>query len=67
MPAHLPSNPQLAYLFQKLADYLALDGQSLYRILAYEKAVALFRVHPVSVAEMALRGDLRDLPGGAKR
>ena len=63
MPARLPSNPQLADLFQTLADYLALDGQSLYRILAYEKAVALFRVHPVSVAEMALRGDLRDLPG----
>jgi DNA polymerase (family 10) len=63
MPARLPSNPELADLFQKIADYLALDGQSLYRILAYEKAVALFRAHPVSVSEMALRGDLRALPG----
>ncbi len=59
----LPSNRQLADLFQKLADYLALDGQSQYRILAYEKAVALFRIHPTSVAEMAISGDLRNLPG----
>jgi DNA polymerase (family 10) len=59
----LRSNTALADLFQRLADYLAMDGQSSYRIIAYEKAVALFRVHPVSVAEMALRGDLRNLPG----
>lgn len=59
----LPSNAELADLFQKLADFLALDGESAYRILAYEKAVGLFRIHPVSVAEMALRGELRELPG----
>ena len=46
-----------------IADYLALDGQSAYRILAYEKAAAVFRDHPVSVAEMALQGELRRLPG----
>jgi DNA polymerase (family X) len=59
----LPSNTHLAHLFQTIADYLALDGESAYRILAYEKAVALFRIHPVSVAEMALNGELRTLPG----
>jgi DNA polymerase (family 10) len=59
----LPGNPELADLFQRIADYLALDGESAYRILAYEKAVALFRIHPVSVAEMALNGELRTLPG----
>ncbi|MCX8032394.1 MAG: DNA polymerase/3'-5' exonuclease PolX [Thermoleophilia bacterium] len=59
----LPSNGELAQLFQSLADYLALDGESLYRILAYEKAAELFRDHPVSVAELALRGQLRELPG----
>ncbi|MBC7294352.1 MAG: hypothetical protein H5T84_09710, partial [Thermoleophilia bacterium] len=58
-----PSNTQLAEVFQTLADYLALDGESQYRILAYEKAAALFRDFPVSVAEMALRGKLRTLPG----
>ena len=59
----LPSNAELAAVFQTIADYLALDGQSTYRILAYEKAAALFRDHPVSIAEMASRGELRDLPG----
>jgi len=53
----------LADVVQTIADYLALDGQSTYRIIAYEKAAALFRDHPVSVADMALRGELRRLPG----
>jgi DNA polymerase (family X) len=48
---------------QTIADYLNLDGQSAYRIIAYEKAAALFREHPVSVADMASRGELRKLPG----
>jgi DNA polymerase (family 10) len=60
---HLPSNAELAEVMQTIADYLALDGQSTYRILAYEKAAALFRDHPVSIAEMALEGELRRLPG----
>jgi DNA polymerase (family 10) len=59
----LPSNIEIAGVIQMIADYLALDGQSAYRILAYEKAAALFRDHPVSVAEMALQGELRRLPG----
>ncbi len=29
-----PSNPELAHLFQTIADYLSLDGESPYRILA---------------------------------
>jgi len=58
-----PTNAVLAELFQTVADYLALDGQSAYRIIAYERAAALFRDHPVSIAEMASRGDLRGLPG----
>lgn len=60
---HLPSNTELAQVFQTLADYLALDGESLYRVLAYEKAAALFQEHPVSIAELAAGGRLRELPG----
>jgi DNA polymerase (family X) len=59
----LPGNAELAHVVQMIADYLALDGQSTYRILAYERAATLFRDHPVSVAEMALQGELRRLPG----
>ncbi len=59
----LPSNLELADRFQAIADYLALDGAAIYRVLAYEKAATLFREHPTSVAELAAGGDLRTLPG----
>jgi DNA polymerase (family 10) len=62
-PTRSPSNARLAEAFQTIADYLALDGQSTYRVLAYEKAATLFRDHPVSIAAMASRGELRELPG----
>lgn len=59
----LPDNGELAAVFQTIADYLSLDGASVYRTLAYEKAAETFREHPTSVAELALRGGLRRLPG----
>jgi len=59
----LPDNGELAAVFQTIADYLSLDGASVYRTLAYEKAAESFREHPTSVAELALRGELRTLPG----
>ena len=63
-PRHpLPDNAELAAVFQTIADYLSLDGASVYRTLAYQKAAETFREHPTSVAELALRGDLRTLPG----
>jgi DNA polymerase (family 10) len=62
----LPSNSELAEVFQTIAEYLALDGESPYRVSAYEKAAALFREHPVSIAEAASRGALRELPGVGK-
>ena len=59
----LPDNGELAAVFQTIADYLSLDGASVYRTLAYEKAAETFREHPTSVAELALRRELRTLPG----
>jgi|LSQX01.1.fsa_nt_gb DNA polymerase (family 10) len=59
----MPSNPDLALVFQEIADYLSLDGESPYRILAYKKAAALFATHPVSIADRASRGKLRELAG----
>jgi DNA polymerase (family 10) len=58
-----PSNGELADMLCSIAGYLSLEGESPYRILAYEKAAELFRRHPLSVAESALSGRLRDLPG----
>ena len=62
-PDRLPSNSELAALFDTIADYLSLDGESTYRILAYTKAATLFREHPVSIAAMATSGELRQLAG----
>lgn len=62
-PDRLPTNAELATLFDAIADYLSLEGESTYRILAYSKAATLFREHPVSVAEMASRRELQQLPG----
>ena len=59
----LPTKRELADLFQTIADYLAFDGATVYRVLAYEKAAETFREHALSVAEMARQGNLRSLPG----
>lgn len=59
----LPDNTTLADLFQAIADYLSLDGASVYRTLAYEKAALTFREQPTSVSELTQRGELRSLPG----
>lgn len=59
----LSDNSTLADLFQAIADYLSLDGASVYRTLAYERAAQIFRDQPTSVAERARKAELRSLPG----
>ena len=66
-PDRLPTNAELATLFDAIADYLSLEGESTYRILAYSKAATLFREHPVSVAEMASRRELQQLDPVSRR
>ena len=58
-----PSNAQIVRLFDTIADYLALDGDSAYRVMAYERASRSLRDYPVSLADLAARGGLRELPG----
>ena len=58
-----PSNAELVRLFETIADYLSLDGETAYRMLAYERAARTFREYPVSIADLASRGGLRELPG----
>lgn len=62
-PPRMPGNGELAALFGQIAGYLALEGESIYRVIAYEKAATLFADHPLSIAEMAGKGELRELPG----
>ncbi|MHB8869771.1 MAG: DNA polymerase/3'-5' exonuclease PolX [Thermoleophilia bacterium] len=56
------SNAEVARHFQMLADYLSLDGASVYRTLAYQRAADTFRDYSTSVARLATEGRLRDLP-----
>jgi DNA polymerase/3'-5' exonuclease PolX len=58
-----PTNAEIAEAFQEIVDYLALEGESLYGILAHQKAAAVFREHPMSVAALARAGELRRLAG----
>lgn len=58
-----PSNARLAATFQAVADYMAFEGASKYRIIAYQRAADIFREYPASVADMAAKGELRSLPG----
>jgi DNA polymerase (family X) len=63
LPATLPSNARLAAAFQAMAEYLAFEGATKYRVIAYEKAAAVFREYPVSVAALVVKGKIRSLPG----
>ena len=62
-PSRLLGNRELADLFQLIADYLSLDGESVYRVLAYQKAADVFREYPTSVIQLARDGCLQTLSG----
>jgi DNA polymerase (family X) len=50
----LPSNAQLAELFELLADMLELDGADAFRLTAYRRAAARIRESAGPVAQLAL-------------
>ncbi len=58
-----PTNAALAGVLETIADYLSLEGASVYRIAAYQRAAESFREHPGSVAALATAGELQRLPG----
>jgi len=53
----------VAERFELLADLLEIEGAESYRVLAYRRAAARIRETPTAVAEMALEGKARALPG----
>lgn len=59
----LPANGDIAAMLARIARLFALREESPYRILAYEKAAEAIAEYPASAAELALRGELRTLPG----
>jgi len=66
MAKTLPRNADVAEQLDLLADILELEGEAAYRLLAYRRAAALVREQPGLVAEMALEGKAKDLPGIGK-
>jgi DNA polymerase (family 10) len=61
-----PRNPDVADRFDLLADILELEGAESFRVLAYRRAAQKIRETPGSIAELALDGKAKDLPGIGK-
>jgi DNA polymerase (family 10) len=66
MATTLPRNPEVADQFDLLADLLELEGEEAFRVLAYRRAATRIRETGTSVAQMALEGHARELPGIGK-
>jgi DNA polymerase (family X) len=64
--AALPPNAQVAAQFELLADLLDLQGAEPFRVVAYRRAAQRMRESAASVAELALAGKAKDLPGIGK-
>jgi len=64
--AALPRNADVAEQFELLADLLELEGQDAFRVLAYRRAAARIRETGGSIAQLALDGKAKALPGIGK-
>jgi DNA polymerase (family 10) len=62
----LPRNAELAEQLELLADLSEILGEQGFRVLAYRRAAARIRETPASVAELALAGRAKELPGIGK-
>ena len=62
----LPRNAELADQLDLLADLSELLGEQGFRVVAYRRAATRIRDTAASVAEMALAGTAKDLPGIGK-
>src|SRR5919202_490908 len=66
VPTTLPRNADVAEQLELLADILELEGEAAYRVLAYRRAAARVRETSGLVAELALDGRAKELPGIGK-
>jgi DNA polymerase (family X) len=62
----LPRNAQVAEQFDLLADLLELGGEQQFRVLAYRRAAEQIRSSGSPIAQLALDGRAKDLPGIGK-
>ncbi len=59
-------NAEIAAALEELGVLYELDGAVKYRVLAYSTAATAIRESPVSVAELAARGEATRIPGVGK-
>jgi DNA polymerase (family 10) len=59
----LPRNAEVAEQFDLLADLLELDGEQQFRVLAYRRAADQIRSSGSPIAQLALDGRAKNLPG----
>jgi DNA polymerase (family 10) len=59
----LPTNEEVAARLELLADLLELEGESSFRVVAYRRAAGRIRETPESIAELAIAGKAKELPG----
>jgi DNA polymerase (family 10) len=59
----LPRNADVAEQLELLADLLEIEGQAAFRVLAYRRAAARVRETGGPVAQLALDGQAKALPG----
>jgi len=60
------TNAEIAAALEELGILYELDGAVKYRVLAYSTAAKAIRESPVSVAELAARGEAAKVPGVGK-
>jgi DNA polymerase (family X) len=63
MAAALPRNSDVADQLDLLADLLELEGSDAFRLLAYRRAATRIRETGSSIAQLALDGKAKELPG----
>ena len=63
MATTLPRNADVAEQLELLADLLEIEGQAAFRVLAYRRAAARVRETGSPVAQLALDGKAKELPG----
>ncbi len=62
----LPRNARVAEQLELLADLLEIEGEASFRVLAYRRAAARVRETAASIAQLALEGKAKELPGVGK-
>jgi DNA polymerase (family 10) len=62
----LPRNQDIAEQLDLLGDFLELEGEASFRVLAYRRAATRVRETAGPVAQLALDGKAKDLPGIGK-